>query len=155
MDVVKEFYTRMTVIHLKKKDVMKSSVKGVAFEFDHLKLASILGIPGNNGILQGESRSDDQSFDAQADVEEPVTRLQLLQAFPASPEIHQLSEKSGHRQSRPSGPSGHIPEVAMNKLQVEFERARANRFQADLEKAQAENARLLVLLQQAQTKPKP
>ncbi|GAB2285604.1 hypothetical protein Dimus_020048 [Dionaea muscipula] len=29
---------------------MKTSVRGVAIEFDHLKLASILGIPGNNGI---------------------------------------------------------------------------------------------------------
>ncbi|GAB2299511.1 hypothetical protein Dimus_033577 [Dionaea muscipula] len=42
----------MTVIHLKKKDIMKSSVKGVAVEFDHEKLASILGIPGNNGICE-------------------------------------------------------------------------------------------------------
>ncbi|GAB2266325.1 hypothetical protein Dimus_001339, partial [Dionaea muscipula] len=52
VDSVKEFYARMTVIHLKKKDVVKSSVKGVAIEFDHLKLASILGIPGNNGICE-------------------------------------------------------------------------------------------------------
>ncbi|GAB2301347.1 hypothetical protein Dimus_035376, partial [Dionaea muscipula] len=44
-DAVKEFYARMTVIHLKKKDIVKSSVKGVAVEFDHEKLASILGIP--------------------------------------------------------------------------------------------------------------
>ncbi|GAB2296573.1 hypothetical protein Dimus_030684, partial [Dionaea muscipula] len=43
VDSVKEFYARMTVIHLKKKDVVKSSVKGVAIEFDHVKLASILG----------------------------------------------------------------------------------------------------------------
>ncbi|GAB2290667.1 hypothetical protein Dimus_024942 [Dionaea muscipula] len=41
----------MTVIHLKKKDVVKSSVKGVAIEFDHVKLASILGVPGKNGIF--------------------------------------------------------------------------------------------------------
>ncbi|GAB2299233.1 hypothetical protein Dimus_033304 [Dionaea muscipula] len=52
VDSVKEFYARMTVIHLKKKDVVKSSVKGVAIEFDHLKLTSILGIPGNNGISE-------------------------------------------------------------------------------------------------------
>ncbi|GAB2281215.1 hypothetical protein Dimus_015821, partial [Dionaea muscipula] len=36
-----------------------------------------------------------------------------------------------------SGTSGHIPESVMNKLQAEFERARANRFQEDLEKARA------------------
>ncbi|GAB2278805.1 hypothetical protein Dimus_013479 [Dionaea muscipula] len=52
VDSVKEFYARMTVIHLKKKDVVKTSVKGVAIEFDHLKLASILGILGNNGICE-------------------------------------------------------------------------------------------------------
>ncbi|GAB2288593.1 hypothetical protein Dimus_022920, partial [Dionaea muscipula] len=43
VDAVKEFYARMTVTHLKKKDVVKSSVKGVVIEFDHDKLASILG----------------------------------------------------------------------------------------------------------------
>ncbi|GAB2283350.1 hypothetical protein Dimus_017866, partial [Dionaea muscipula] len=48
----KEFYARMTLTHLKKKDVVKTSVRGVAIEFDHLKLASILGIPGNNGICE-------------------------------------------------------------------------------------------------------
>ncbi|GAB2269160.1 hypothetical protein Dimus_004087 [Dionaea muscipula] len=42
----------MTVIHLKKKDVVKTSVKGVAIEFDHLKLTSMLGTPGNNGICE-------------------------------------------------------------------------------------------------------
>ncbi|GAB2266634.1 hypothetical protein Dimus_001629 [Dionaea muscipula] len=42
----------MSVIHLKKKDVMKSSVKGVVIEFDHDKLATILGVPGNNGICE-------------------------------------------------------------------------------------------------------
>ncbi|GAB2266483.1 hypothetical protein Dimus_001491 [Dionaea muscipula] len=42
----------MTVIHLRKKDVVTSSVKGVAIEFDHDKLASILGVPGKNGICE-------------------------------------------------------------------------------------------------------
>ncbi|GAB2294511.1 hypothetical protein Dimus_028716 [Dionaea muscipula] len=52
IDAVKEFYARMTMILLKKKDIVKTSVRGVAIEFDHLKLASILGIPGNNGICE-------------------------------------------------------------------------------------------------------
>ncbi|GAB2266677.1 hypothetical protein Dimus_001672 [Dionaea muscipula] len=52
VDAVKEFYARMTVIHLKKKDIVKSSVKGVAIEFDHVKLASILGVPRKNGICE-------------------------------------------------------------------------------------------------------
>ncbi|GAB2289949.1 hypothetical protein Dimus_024247 [Dionaea muscipula] len=42
----------MSVIHLKKKDVVKSSVKGVVIEFDHDMLATILGVPGNNGICE-------------------------------------------------------------------------------------------------------
>ncbi|GAB2270285.1 hypothetical protein Dimus_005188 [Dionaea muscipula] len=37
---------------LKKKDIVKSKVKGVEIEFDHEKLATILGIPGNNGICE-------------------------------------------------------------------------------------------------------
>ncbi|GAB2273022.1 hypothetical protein Dimus_007834, partial [Dionaea muscipula] len=55
----------------------------------------------------------------------------------------------------PSCPTGRIPEVEMTRLQAEFERKRANRFLADLEKAKAENARLLALLHQAQSKPHP
>ncbi|GAB2290224.1 hypothetical protein Dimus_024505 [Dionaea muscipula] len=42
----------MTVIHLKKKDVVKSSVKGIGIEFDHERLATILGVPGRNGICE-------------------------------------------------------------------------------------------------------
>ncbi|GAB2269065.1 hypothetical protein Dimus_003995 [Dionaea muscipula] len=293
----------MTVIHLKKKDVLKSSVKGVAIEFYHVKLASILGVPGKNGICeyikdvweeskytkplvitrrfandeiltaarrvksgemepfqrfihflvmknvvprfgkrdtssfmdltymdhlmarrlvnlprvmmrhmsyvifmkdhelpengiwwvgtrenrrrddddevpeeeveeeekdqtkfdweavidkaaeQGESGSDNQFFDAQVEVEEPVTETPAAPAVPAPSTVQQkVTETTGVDLS---GPSGHLPEAVMNKLQAGFERARANRFQADLEKAQAENAKLLILLQQAQTKPKP
>ncbi|GAB2266055.1 hypothetical protein Dimus_001085 [Dionaea muscipula] len=52
VDAVKEFYARMTVTHLKKRDVVKSSVKGVAIEFDHDNLASILGVPGKNEICE-------------------------------------------------------------------------------------------------------
>ncbi|GAB2265451.1 hypothetical protein Dimus_000506 [Dionaea muscipula] len=44
VDAVKEFYAKMTVIHLKKKDVVKSSVKGIGIEFDHERLATILGV---------------------------------------------------------------------------------------------------------------
>ncbi|GAB2280715.1 hypothetical protein Dimus_015340 [Dionaea muscipula] len=52
IDAVKEFYVKMTVIHLKKKVVVKSKVRRVEIEFDHEKLASILGIPENNGICE-------------------------------------------------------------------------------------------------------
>ncbi|GAB2282103.1 hypothetical protein Dimus_016661 [Dionaea muscipula] len=104
-------------------------------------------------VVEGETRSDEQFYDAQVDVEEPVTET------PAAPEVvaHASVQQKETTASGvdPSCPTGRIPEAMMNKLQAEFERARANRFQADLEKAQAENARLLALLQQAQTKPKP
>ncbi|GAB2281527.1 hypothetical protein Dimus_016109 [Dionaea muscipula] len=49
---VKEFYAKMSVIHLKKKDIVKSKVRGVEIEFDHEKLATILGIHRNNGICE-------------------------------------------------------------------------------------------------------
>ncbi|GAB2287945.1 hypothetical protein Dimus_022297, partial [Dionaea muscipula] len=39
----------------------------------------------------------------------------------------------------PSAPTGSIPDSVMIQLQDDFERTRANRIQADLEKAQAEN----------------
>ncbi|GAB2280942.1 hypothetical protein Dimus_015559, partial [Dionaea muscipula] len=102
---------------------------------------------------QGKSGSDDQFFYAQVEVGEPVTETLAAPAVPAPSTVQQkVTETTG---VDPSGPSGHLPEAVMNKLQAEFERARANRFQADLKKAQAENARLLALLQQAQFKPKP
>ncbi|GAB2297761.1 hypothetical protein Dimus_031847 [Dionaea muscipula] len=101
----------MSVIHLKKKDVVKSKVRGVEMEFDHEKLATILGVPGTNGICEyiKDKEQDASGVD-------------------------------------PSCPTGRIPEAVMTKLQAEFERKRANRFLADLEKAKAENARLLALL---------
>ncbi|GAB2288538.1 hypothetical protein Dimus_022868 [Dionaea muscipula] len=52
VDAVKEFYAKMTVIHLKKKDIVKSKVRGIEMEFDHEKLATILGVPGTNGICE-------------------------------------------------------------------------------------------------------
>ncbi|GAB2272911.1 hypothetical protein Dimus_007728, partial [Dionaea muscipula] len=55
----------------------------------------------------------------------------------------------------PSAPTGNIPNSIFSSLQADIERARANKIQDDLERAQAENARLLALLQQAQSQPKP
>ncbi|GAB2301455.1 hypothetical protein Dimus_035477, partial [Dionaea muscipula] len=52
IDAVKEFYAKMSVVHLKKKDVVKSKVRGVDMEFDHEKLATILGVPGKNEICE-------------------------------------------------------------------------------------------------------
>ncbi|GAB2272525.1 hypothetical protein Dimus_007348 [Dionaea muscipula] len=52
VDAVKEFYAKMTVIHLKKKDVVKSSVKGISIEFDHERLTAILDVPGRTGMRE-------------------------------------------------------------------------------------------------------
>ncbi|GAB2278979.1 hypothetical protein Dimus_013646 [Dionaea muscipula] len=52
MDAIKEFYAKMSVVHLKKRDIVKSKVRGVDMEFDHEKLATILGVPGKNGICE-------------------------------------------------------------------------------------------------------
>ncbi|GAB2289680.1 hypothetical protein Dimus_023988 [Dionaea muscipula] len=46
----------MSVVHLKKRDVVKSKVRGVDIEFDHEKLATILG--------SGENRRRDDDEDA-------------------------------------------------------------------------------------------
>ncbi|GAB2268495.1 hypothetical protein Dimus_003452 [Dionaea muscipula] len=51
-DDVKEFYAKLIMSHNRKKDVAKSKVRGVEIVFHHLQLASILGIPGNNGICE-------------------------------------------------------------------------------------------------------
>ncbi|GAB2296801.1 hypothetical protein Dimus_030904 [Dionaea muscipula] len=173
----------MTVIHLKKKDIVKSKVRGIEIEFDHEKLATILGVPGVNGICeyikrcgkspntqsllrsqedlqmmriswqQEGSSSDDQFYDAQVEVEEPVTETPAAPAVPASSSAQQKDqEPSG---VDPSCPTGRLPKAEFLKFQAEFERKRANRFHDDLEKAKAENARLLALLHQAQTKPHP
>ncbi|GAB2283528.1 hypothetical protein Dimus_018035 [Dionaea muscipula] len=106
----------------------------------------------DEATVEGESRSDEQFYDAQVDVEEPMNETPIAPKWLLK---LRFIEGNNDDRSRPSCPTGRIPEAVMNKLQAEFERARANRFQADLEKAQAENARLLALLQQAQTKPKP
>ncbi|GAB2281657.1 hypothetical protein Dimus_016228 [Dionaea muscipula] len=195
MDVVKEFYAKLTMSHSRKKDVARSKVRGVQIVFDHRQLASILGIPGNNEIceyikenkrrvdkieapaenvheeevedqndfdweavideaaVQGESGSGEKFYDVEDEVQESPEVNEEVPAVATQASAPQ--KETTPSEVDPSGSSGRIPESVMNKLQAEFERARANRFQADLEKALAENARLLALLQQAQFIPKP
>ncbi|GAB2275528.1 hypothetical protein Dimus_010285 [Dionaea muscipula] len=248
----------MSVVHLKKRDVVKSKVRGVDMEFDHEKLATILGVPGKNGICEyikevweeskytkpleitrrfannenlmaarrvksgelkllqrfvyflvmknvvprengiwwigsGENRRRDDDVDAQeVEAEEEEERNQdgfdweavideavvegesgsgekfydaedenqgspeVQEEIPAAaPQSSVQQKEQGTSGVDPSCPTGRIPEDVMTKLQAEFERKRANRFLADLEKAKAENARLLALLHQAQSKPHP
>ncbi|GAB2268337.1 hypothetical protein Dimus_003303 [Dionaea muscipula] len=197
----------MSVIHLKKKDVVKSKERGVEMEFDHEKLATILGIPGNNGICEyvkdvweeskyikpleitkrrrdndvaapkGEAEEEDEGnkddFDWEAVIDEATVEgesgsgekfydaedenqgsLEVQEEIPAAaPQSSAQQKEKGTSGVDPSSLTGRIPEVEMTRLQAEFERKRANRFLADLEKAKAENARLLALLHQAQIKP--
>ncbi|GAB2290244.1 hypothetical protein Dimus_024525 [Dionaea muscipula] len=211
IDAVKEFYAKMTVTHLKKKDVVKSKVRGVEVEFDHERLATILGIPGNNWICEyvkdvweeskyikpleitrrGEKRRRDDDIDVPAEEEaekeeenqtgfdweavideaategesgsgekfydaenenqgSPEEQEETPAATPHSSAQQQEQDTSG------VDPSGHTGrEANFLKFQAEFERKRANRFHDDLEKAKAENARLLALLHKAQIKPHP
>ncbi|GAB2285864.1 hypothetical protein Dimus_020300 [Dionaea muscipula] len=213
----------MSVIHLKKKDVVKSKVRGVEMEFDHEKLATILSVPGTNGIfeyikdvweeskytkpleitrrfandenlmaarrvkrrdddvdapeeeaeaeeernqddfdweavideaaVEGESGSEEKFYDAEDKGQDsPAENKEISAAIPQSSAQQKEQDALG---VDPSCPTGRIPEAVMTKLQAEFKRKRANRFLADLEKAKAENARLLALLHQAQSKPHP
>ncbi|GAB2303686.1 hypothetical protein Dimus_037671, partial [Dionaea muscipula] len=48
---VKEFYAKMTSDSLEEKGYCEVKVRGVEIEFDHEKLATILGIHRNNGML--------------------------------------------------------------------------------------------------------
>ncbi|GAB2273094.1 hypothetical protein Dimus_007901, partial [Dionaea muscipula] len=199
VDAVKEFYAKMSVIHLKKKDVVKSKVRGVEMEFDHEKLETILGVPGTNGICEyikdvweesiytkpleitrrfandgnlmaarrvksGELKPFQRFVHFLAVVEEAAVEGEsgLGEKFYDAEDKDQGSPQSSAQQKEqdasgvePSSPTSRIPEAVMTKLQAEFERKRANRFLADLEKAKAENARLLALLHQAQSKPNP
>ncbi|GAB2280988.1 hypothetical protein Dimus_015604 [Dionaea muscipula] len=80
-------------------------------------------------------------------------RFKEVSVVPAPTSVQQKeTEASG---VDPSAPTESIPDSVFNTLQAEFEIARANRIQEDLDRAQAENAQLLALLQQAKTQPKP
>ncbi|GAB2295056.1 hypothetical protein Dimus_029238 [Dionaea muscipula] len=52
INACKEFYVNLTLYHYKKKEVARLRVRGVEIKFDSMRLASILGIPGNNGICE-------------------------------------------------------------------------------------------------------
>ncbi|GAB2268373.1 hypothetical protein Dimus_003336 [Dionaea muscipula] len=110
----------MSVIHLKKKDVVKSKVRGVEMEFDHEKLATILG----EKFYDAEDKEQDS----------PAVNEEISAAVPQSSAQQKEQDASG---VDPSCPTSRIPEVVMTKLQAEFERKRANRFLADLEKAKS------------------
>ncbi|GAB2266527.1 hypothetical protein Dimus_001529 [Dionaea muscipula] len=103
--------------------------------------------------VEGESGSGEKFYDAEdKDQSSPEVNEEIPVAAPQSSAQQKQQEASGVDLSCPTG---RIPEAELLKFQAEFERKRANRFHADLEKAKAENARLLALLHQAQSKPHP
>ncbi|GAB2298294.1 hypothetical protein Dimus_032362 [Dionaea muscipula] len=181
VDLVKEFYAKMTVIHLKKKDIVKSEVRGVDLEFDNEKLATILGVHGKNGICEyieevweeskytkpleitGRFANDAtimkagrvRSIEMKPSRKGKKSRVTKHQRAPTSPSfIFDSTERS-----RTAGvdPSGLTSERCLNlrSSEREFERKRASRFHDELEKAKVENAELLALLHKTQTKPHP
>ncbi|GAB2298708.1 hypothetical protein Dimus_032781 [Dionaea muscipula] len=105
----------------------------------------------DEATVEGESESDDQFYDAQVGEEEPVTETPAAPAVPASSSAQQKDQEPAGVD--PSGLTGRDAEFL--KFQAEFERKRANQFHDELEKAKAENAKLLALLHKTQTKPHP
>ncbi|GAB2268205.1 hypothetical protein Dimus_003183 [Dionaea muscipula] len=100
---------------------------------------------------RGESGSGEKFYDAED--ENPGSPEEQEEIPAATPHSSAQQQEQGTSGVDPSGPTGR--EAEFLKFQAEFERKRANRFHDDLEKAKAENARLLALLHQAQTKPHP
>ncbi|GAB2299379.1 hypothetical protein Dimus_033453 [Dionaea muscipula] len=83
--------------------------------------------------------------------EEPVMKHQRALASPASSSTRREDQEPAGVD--PSGLTGRDADFL--KFQAEFERKRANQFHDELEKAKAENAKLLALLHKTQTKPHP
>ncbi|GAB2286571.1 hypothetical protein Dimus_020968 [Dionaea muscipula] len=103
----------------------------------------------DEATIEGESGSDDRFYDARVEVEEPVMKHKRHERF----RLHlRLDDKIKNLRSRPLGSNAQKAEFTKFS---EFERKRANQFHDDLEKAKAENARLLALLHQAQFKSNP
>ncbi|GAB2299244.1 hypothetical protein Dimus_033314 [Dionaea muscipula] len=107
----------------------------------------------DEAAVEGESGSGEKFYDAEdKDQSSPEVHEEIPAAAPQS-SAQQIKQNASRVD--PSCPTGRIPEAELLKFQAEFERKRANRFHDDLEKAKAENARLLALLHQAQSKPHP
>ncbi|GAB2286310.1 hypothetical protein Dimus_020727 [Dionaea muscipula] len=110
-------------------------------------------VPEKEAEEEDEGNKDDFDWEAvidEATVEgESARREKCKKRFQRR--LHEFSSAKEQTTSRvdPRALSGRIPKVELLKFQAEFERKRANRFHDDLEKAKAENARLLSLLHQA------
>ncbi|GAB2294369.1 hypothetical protein Dimus_028576 [Dionaea muscipula] len=97
----------------------------------------------DEAAVEGESGSGEKFYDAEdKDQSSPEAVEEIRRRF------HEFdsARRTRHFGVDPSCPVGGIPESCDDQVQSEFERKRANRFLAVLEKAKAENARLLALL---------
>ncbi|GAB2302995.1 hypothetical protein Dimus_036985 [Dionaea muscipula] len=86
----------------------------------------------DEAAVEGESGSGEKFYDAEDEVQGSPEVNDEVPVVVTQASAQQ--KETGSSGVDPSCPTGRIPEVVMNKLQVEFERARANRFQANLEK---------------------
>ncbi|GAB2290513.1 hypothetical protein Dimus_024790 [Dionaea muscipula] len=125
------------------------------FEDTFLTMCKPTGEDGIWWIGSGENRRrDDDEATQEEEVEgeeEPVTETPAAPAVPASSSAQQKDQEPTGVD--PSGLTGRDAEFL--KFQAEFERKRANKFHDELEKAKAENAKLLALLHQAKFKSNP
>ncbi|GAB2283995.1 hypothetical protein Dimus_018476 [Dionaea muscipula] len=79
----------------------------------------------DKAALQGESGSGEKFHDAEDEIQESAAVVEEVPEMTAHASAQQKeSEAAG---VDPSGPSGHIPDSVMSKLQADFERAQANR----------------------------
>ncbi|GAB2297658.1 hypothetical protein Dimus_031747, partial [Dionaea muscipula] len=69
-----------------------------------------------------ESGSGEKFYDAKDEIQEPATVVEEVPVVVAQASVQQ--KETAPSGVDPSGPSGHLPETVMNKLQAEFERAR-------------------------------
>ncbi|GAB2265671.1 hypothetical protein Dimus_000711 [Dionaea muscipula] len=137
----------MTVIHLKKKDIVKSKVRGIEMGFDHEKLATITGSGENRrrdddvNAQEGEAEKEDEGnkddFDWEAVIDEAAVEgnpdaekgfMMLEDETRGSPEVREeippVAHKARLRQKEqdncgvdPSGPTSR---------EVEFTKFRAS-----------------------------
>ncbi|GAB2279114.1 hypothetical protein Dimus_013769 [Dionaea muscipula] len=103
--------------------------------------------------IQGESGSAEKFYDAEYESQGSADMVEDVSEVSAPvPEQQKETTTIG---VDPSGPVGSISDSVFVPLQAEFERARVDKIQDELDRAQVENARLLALLQQAKSQHKP
>ncbi|GAB2268232.1 hypothetical protein Dimus_003209 [Dionaea muscipula] len=91
------------------------------------------GVIIDEAVVQGESGLGEKFYDSEDEIQKPAAMVEEVPVVIAQDSAQQ--KKTETTGVDPSGPSGHISDSVFTPFQAEFERARANRFQAELEKA--------------------